>query len=389
MSKKPKQQKSLRVMWSSNSVFSSSGYGNYSRLILYKMLEDGYKAGMQSTFGLIGGRIELDELPVFPQLGSPWGEDALLTHSQEFGSHVSFTCQDIFPLNLEIMSKVKNWIPITFIDGDPISYHTKARLNLATEIVSVSKFGHELLVKNGYASTYIPLSVDTKTLRPIDKKTARDRFKIPQDAFVFGMVAANKDNPSRKSFQEVLDAFTEVSRKYPKALLYIHTNLLDQNNGFPIQEYARHKGIADKVLMLDPHTMQFKLDRDAMAYLFSSFNCLLNPSNREGFGLSIVEAQACGVPVIVNNCQSMPELVGVGKVCKTGYARWTLAQYQPMPDISDLIIKMLEIIPEIAINGKEMSKKARQFAVDNYDNELVYSQYWKPYLEKLEKRYCK
>lgn len=383
--RKENPEKKLRIIWDSNSVFTSSGYGTQSKLILNQMIKAGYKVAMQSSFGLLGGKIELDGMPIYPLIGSPWGEDGLIQHGKEFNAHVSFTFLDVFPLNMQLLSKVKNWIPYAPIDGEPLSEHIKARLNLATEVVTHSKFGHNLLIKNGFASTYIPLSVDTKVMKPISKKEARDRFGIPQDKFVFGMVAANKDNPSRKSFQEVIDAFSNVVKKNPNCVLYLHTNLIDQNNGFPIMEYCSYKGLQGKVFMLDPHTMQFKLDREAMAYLYSSFDCLLNPSSREGFGIPIIEAQSCGVPVVVNDCQSMPELVNYGKVCKTGWKQWSLATYLPHPDVEDLEKCMLEIMNEIS---SEKSVNARKFVQQNYDVEVVFKEKWLPYLERLEKRYA-
>jgi glycosyltransferase involved in cell wall biosynthesis len=382
-----KKARTLRILWSSNAVFTSSGYGNGSRLVLYKMIEAGYPVAMQAFYGLMGGKIVLDGLPIYPRLQAAWGEDGLILHAKDWNADVVMTFQDIFPMDMNALKQVKNWIPWVPVDGEPLSEHTKARLNLAAEIMTHSKFGHSLLVKSGYSSTYIPLSVDTKVLKPVDRKEARKRFGMPEDIFMFGMVAANKDNPSRKSFQEVIDAFAEVHKKNPKTGLFFHTNLMDLGAGFPIMEYCAYKGLQGSVFNLDPYTMQFRLDREAMAYLFSSFDCLLNPSTREGFGMSIIEAQSCGVPVIVNDCQSMPELVGQGKICKTGWKQWSLTSYLPHPDATDLEEKMLEMIDEVGKNGPEMSQKARSFVVENYDNDLVYDKYWSPYLERLQKRY--
>lgn len=42
--------------------------------------------------------------------------------------------------------------------------------------------------------------------------------------------------------------------------------------------------------------------------LYNSVDCLLFPSLYEGFGLPILEAQACGIPVVCSNAASLPEI---------------------------------------------------------------------------------
>jgi glycosyltransferase involved in cell wall biosynthesis len=300
---------------------------------------------------------------------------------------VVFTLQDVWPLDPNWMKQVKYWIPYTPIDGLPLSPHIKSRLGMASEIVSFSKFGKKALQEAGFASTYIPLAVETKIFYPRDKKKAREMFKLPQDKFIFGVVAANKDNPSRKSYQEIIDSFCEFSQTHPDTMLFIHTNLLDQRAGFPIKEYCAVKGILSKVFMLDDHTMQFKLDREALANLYSCFDVLLQPSSSEGFGVPIIEAQACGVPVIVNNCQSMPELCGSGEICEVGYKRWGgVSQYLEHPSISSLVKKMNILYKRIKKDDKgKIGRDAVEFA-KQYDIDKLWAEKWLPYLLKLEAR---
>jgi glycosyltransferase involved in cell wall biosynthesis len=44
--------------------------------------------------------------------------------------------------------------------------------------------------------------------------------------------------------------------------------------------------------------------------MYNAATLFLYPSLRESFGLPILEAMACGVPVITSNCSSMPEVAG-------------------------------------------------------------------------------
>lgn len=49
---------------------------------------------------------------------------------------------------------------------------------------------------------------------------------------------------------------------------------------------------------------------ETLANLYSKATCLLYPSSYEGFGIPIVEAAACGAPVIACNNSSIPEVAG-------------------------------------------------------------------------------
>ena len=50
-----------------------------------------------------------------------------------------------------------------------------------------------------------------------------------------------------------------------------------------------------------------------MPSLYNTADILLFPTVREGFGLAVAEAMACGLPVIATNCSSMPELIDDNK----------------------------------------------------------------------------
>ena len=51
-------------------------------------------------------------------------------------------------------------------------------------------------------------------------------------------------------------------------------------------------------------------DRETLIELYNAADLLLAPSLYEGFGLTILEAMACGTPVVTSNVSSVPEVVG-------------------------------------------------------------------------------
>jgi len=49
---------------------------------------------------------------------------------------------------------------------------------------------------------------------------------------------------------------------------------------------------------------------DELVWWYNAADCFVYPSFYEGFGLPVVEAMACGTPVVTSNTASLPEVVG-------------------------------------------------------------------------------
>jgi alpha-1,3-rhamnosyl/mannosyltransferase len=52
------------------------------------------------------------------------------------------------------------------------------------------------------------------------------------------------------------------------------------------------------------------LDDETLAHVYAGASAFVYPSHYEGFGLPVLEAMACGCPVICSNCSSLPEVAG-------------------------------------------------------------------------------
>lgn len=377
-------------MISSNTPWVSTGYGQ-QLLELMPYLKQDVDLAVSSYYGLQGNStLTLDGVKFYPQIvigGDPHGAQSLLMHGKDFKADVLMTLQDIWPLDPNILAQMKGWVPIVPIDHDPVPPAVVERLNFAYRIITYSQFGHQSIEKFGFASTYIQHTIDTKLFKPIPD--AKKELKMDDKVFVFGMVAANKDHPPRKSFQEVLDAFRGFLIKHPNSRLYFHV-LADQPGGFQIREYSKFLGIDKNILIVDPYQMQFKISHQDMPKIYSAMDCLLMPSTNEGFGVPAIEAQACGTPVITNDFTSMNELVIPGKtglLTKVGWRRFSpLGSYVGHPDTKSLYDSMEEVYTWM-INpkkSKKVAKAARKFIVENYDTKKVYNLKWKPFIAKLE-----
>jgi glycosyltransferase involved in cell wall biosynthesis len=63
---------------------------------------------------------------------------------------------------------------------------------------------------------------------------------------------------------------------------------------------------------------------EKMPHKYQQMDILLMPTVREGLSLAVLEAMSCGLPVVANNCSSLPEQIDNGKggfLCSVGDAK--------------------------------------------------------------------
>ena len=379
----------LKILWSSNAPFATSGYAQQTAEITPLIQQEGYEIALLDFFGLTGGKVLLNGMVNYPVINHTYGSDGLVLHGKDFGADVTMTLQDTWVLNPQDLQQTTRWIPWTPIDHDPITPPVLQNLRLAYRIISMSEFGQKELARNGLMSTFIPHSVNTDIFTPMNTIERKQQTGLPADCYLVGMVAANKDNPPRKSFQEVLDAFKMFLEKVPQAILYIHSNP-DFPGGFNFRQYADYIGIGpDKLLTPDMYQMNYNIGKEQMAKIYNTMDVLLMPSISEGFGITAIEAQSCSVPVIVNNFTSMPEMVVPGEtgwVCDlikgpSGKRFSPQGSYMGIPDTLSLFEKMMDAYR--ADRGK-VKKACRKWILDKYSTEKIFKTKWIPFLETLE-----
>lgn len=379
------ENKKLRIMWSSNAPFSTSGYGTQMNEVLPLIRDEGYPTAIVDFYGLEGGKVVIDGIQHYPKIADMWGGDAMIAHGADFKTDITISLQDIWVLSPEHMKQAKRlicWVPV---DHEPIPPAILERLQLCYRVISPSPYAHRELLRNGMQSTYIPWTVDTEIFKQLNKKSElRKKIGIPEDFFVFGMVSANKDNPPRKCFQEVMDAFNLFHEKHPKSCIYFHT-LIDQAGGFPIREYAKVLGLNDFVYHPPAYSMLFNCGRKDLANIYNTFDVLLCPSRNGGFEVPIVEAEACEIPVITNDFTAMRDMVEEGVTgYKTEVAHKVFTQlcsYIGVPSMKSIYEKM-ELV--FKTDRVKMGQAGRKFVIENFDTKTVFKEKWILFLRQLE-----
>jgi glycosyltransferase involved in cell wall biosynthesis len=113
---------------------------------------------------------------------------------------------------------------------------------------------------------------------------------------------------------------------------------------------------------------------------------LLNPALGEGFGVPVLEAQACGVPAIVTDFSAMREVCGAGwhvshKPYWTGQGSW-----QATADVDDIASALEECYSRPKGQVERMSHAAQRHA-QSYAVAKVLKQFMLPALAAAQERF--
>ncbi len=382
----------MRIMFMANAPWCATGYGVQGKHLVPRLRALGHELAYFAFYGLAGGVLQADGVPIFPMGVKPWGEDILPAHMRAFGGHVLITLMDVWVTDFFGRMAQEHgwaWCPWTPIDQEPVPYLVLERLEGAHTVLPYARFGVEELRKAGVTNVrYIPHGVDTKVFRPGDQREARRKLGLPEDAFIIGMVAANKGYPPRKCFPEQLLAFARFKRKHPEALLYLHTLKTDAHGGVRFDHLLDRLGLreGEDVIFSDQYRYVLGYPEAWMADLYRCFDVLSLASMGEGFGIPLIEAQACGVPVVTANNSAMTELTFSGICVRKQHPLWTpLGSWAYLPD-PDEIYEAYEALYE-ELHDEELAAHLREMAVEGarrFDWDRVVEEHWAPFLSELE-----
>ena len=98
--------------------------------------------------------------------------------------------------------------------------------------------------------------------------------------------------------------------------------------------------------------------------LLSVSDLFLLPSLQESFGLSALEAMACGVPVVASNVGGLPEVVVDGA---TGFLH-------PPGDIEAMAKSAIEILSDPALHAR-LAAEGQRLAVERFSADRIVPQY--------------
>jgi len=172
-------------------------------------------------------------------------------------------------------------------------------LKNADEIISVSEFTKREIIEhfsiNPEKISVITHGVDTDIFKPGKRDfDFRRIFDLPDSYILF---VGNIEK--RKNLFNIIKSFEKIQQK----LNEIHLVLIGKNGygGEEIRSFIKESSAFKNIIQLD------YVSNNQLPKFYQNAELFLFPSLYEGFGMIVLEALACGCPVVTSNSSALPE----------------------------------------------------------------------------------
>lgn len=380
----------------SNAPWTGTGYGVQTAHLAKAIRNENRKVTLSVNYGLSGGISNWEGIEVLPTGYHPYSADVLEAHTKYVETETKtptalvtlFDCWVYKNSNVDSIPVIASWVPI---DHTPAPLEVLDWCNRPNVLpVAMAQFGLKELERADIDAMYAPHGVDTQTFTPGRKfngATGRNILNIPDDAFVVGMVAANKGiSPLRKAWGENLLALALFMQQHDDVWLYLHTEKRGAHGGIDLLALTKAAGVPeDRIVWVDQWAYYCGISTDILATIFGSFDVNLACSRGEGFGVPVIETAACGVPSIVSNFTAQPELVGDYGWLTAVQPDWDAAQksWFGAPVVGAIVDNLNDAYDKA--RDKTLRANVRSHA-EQYDHRIVFDRYWKPILDEIDRR---
>jgi glycosyltransferase involved in cell wall biosynthesis len=230
----------------------------------------------------------------------------------------------------------------------PSAFKTRQTALRARKVITVSEFSarelvelyglkreHIRVIPNGVSEDFVPRRDDPAMAE------LRKRIGLTAEHYVLFIGGADP----RKNHQIFLEAAEMVRKKLGSRMLVLVGSPIHPFGNY--EETARRRSLRDKVLCPG------RLSTNDLQLLYSSTDLFVFPSLYEGFGMPVLEAMACGAPVLTSNSTALAEVAGEAAV---------LADPQDARALGEAMIRMLEDEPLRAALKVKGFARAKQFS---------------------------
>jgi glycosyltransferase involved in cell wall biosynthesis len=243
-------------------------------------------------------------------------------------------------LNTSLINKVYNWLIRKSVKNSA----------KADALICVSKYTQQETIKligvDPHKTYVVHTGLDLNLFSPKDKYEARKELNLPIDKNI------------------VLHVGSEIPRKNVDTILK-SISKCDENTVL-VRVGTKSEKITSLINELDIKGRVINREsfiKEDVAKYYSAADVMAFPSFAEGFGLPIIEAMACGCPVITSNFGAMKEIAGNGAL---------LINPNNTDELTNAIKRIFSLNEnEKASIVKKGLKRASSFTSENYTKEVI------------------
>ncbi len=182
-----------------------------------------------------------------------------------------------------------------------------AMIRRADHIITVSQYTKNDIVRIvGYPEEKISVvysGIDQDTFQPVAKSEAQTKLAEVHNLHKPFFTYVSRLEYPAKNHVRLIEAFEAFKKKSDSPHQLVFSGA-DWNGAAAIRERAKSSPVADDIVFLGFAPLS------SLPLLYSGCDLMIYPSLFEGFGFPIIEALACGAPVICANTSSMKEIAG-------------------------------------------------------------------------------
>ena len=226
-------------------------------------------------------------------------------------------------------------------------------------VVTPSRWARDRLLDYGFAEQSVRVvghGVDTKAFNPLtpqERGLYRSNLGLAPDETVFLNVGAPIWN---KGIDLLVEAFARMHQRFPRTRLILKD--AQQLYGLSVKDTmrevgAKHPSLITESLLAAISVIPGNMTQELLRQLYGVSDCYVSPYRAEGFNLPVLEAMACGRPVIVSSCGATDDFCdgeAVRRIPST-FCRGMLGNQPNACWVEPHMSSLVELMAEAAAHG--------------------------------------
>ena len=382
----------MKIIVYGNSPNCKTAYGIYAHTLAKLFIELGHEVIQVANTGINqGSTVVFDGIPCMScdHMGV---EEIAKVYEADF----VLSYMDLWCLTPDITDGCRLVAYFPF-DAEPMPKGYAQIIPRCFDVITETRHGVRQLEDGGFPGVArIPHAVDNAEFYVTDKTEARAAMNlVNKDGSVFSgtlfsIVGDNNHFPSRKAHTPQLIAFKKYLENDPSALLYLHCISGTSRGGENLAERVVDLGLQESVIFCEQTAYKTgAFDVSYMRNVYNATDVLMAVSTFEGFCVPLIEAQACGTPVIASGWLAQPENVASGLVVSKDDAEMmpmAWGGYCWYPHVDGIVKAMNDVRLFVKKSTLKSCLELSEKIHGTFGLKTVVKELWKSKLTEIEKK---